>query len=293
MATYRVAHRERYTQILDETLGDERLSFRARGLLAFLLSKPDDWSVNSTSLARMTKEGRDAIRSALKELRRFGYVVQRQERDPDSGRWSTVCDVHERPQPSGEASPGHAGDVFSGAGRSGAGDPDAGDPDAGFLGPIPPTQIQKTDTETASRESASDSRRDDPESLLSKAVLEGGHLADARHLCDLLAASLRERGEPRARVTKKWLTDMEALLRIDGQDPESVERVIRWLDKGSDDVAAFWRPNVRSPGKLRSRYAQMREQYQRLRNARSGSPNETRAAIAELRREWADERTNG
>lgn len=85
-------------------------------------------------------------------------------------------------------------------------------------------------------------------------------------LCNMLANSIEGRGSKRPTVTEAWRNDMDRLVRIDGRDPVDVAKVIRWLDAGEDDVAAFWRPNIRSAKKLRSQWDRMREQYERERN---------------------------
>lgn len=107
--------------------------------------------------------------------------------------------------------------------------------------------------------------------------------SDARDLCNLLADSIAGRGAKRPNVTDAWVTEMERLVRIDGHSAEDVARVIRWLDTGRDDVAAFWQPNIRSPQKLRSQWDQMREQHHR-RNGKTG-----RAARDD--QAWEDGRT--
>ena len=74
----RVARRDRYTSVSRSTINDENLSFRARGILIWLLDKPDDWRVDSEQIAAAAKEGRDAVRTALNELVAAGYIVRMQ-----------------------------------------------------------------------------------------------------------------------------------------------------------------------------------------------------------------------
>jgi hypothetical protein len=76
-------------------------------VLAFLLAKPDDWETRTTDLPRTPEtpnvEGRDAVRTALKELRELGYMSQEREqyRDEETGKWlwRTVTVVRDFPEP--------------------------------------------------------------------------------------------------------------------------------------------------------------------------------------------------
>lgn len=96
MATIRIARRERYTSIDRRSINDERLTFKALGLLVWLLDKPDDWRIDSEAIAARRKEGRDAVRAALKELDTFGYLVRRKVQ-VEGGRWATECTIFEVP----------------------------------------------------------------------------------------------------------------------------------------------------------------------------------------------------
>ena len=80
----------------NRTLGDTSLSFRARGVLAFILSKPDHWRTSAANLARQAQEGRDAINTALGELEAAGYLERRRSQD-SAGRWRTENIVYDRP----------------------------------------------------------------------------------------------------------------------------------------------------------------------------------------------------
>jgi hypothetical protein len=91
------ARRERnFTMIDRDAVRDDRLSFRALGLLTWLLDHPDDWRISSEQLGRLGREGRDAIRSAMRELDEFGYLVRRRWRDA-KGHFRTEVLVIECP----------------------------------------------------------------------------------------------------------------------------------------------------------------------------------------------------
>ncbi|MEN8220831.1 MAG: helix-turn-helix domain-containing protein [Pseudomonadota bacterium] len=56
------------------SLEDITLSWRARGLLSYLLSRPDNWDIIINNLIKQSPDGRTTIRSSLKELEASGYL---------------------------------------------------------------------------------------------------------------------------------------------------------------------------------------------------------------------------
>ena len=77
-----------YTILANQILQDKRLSYKARGLFSYIWSRPKTWNVHMTDLINMsTKEGRDSIYSALKELESFNYLKREQGND---GRFSAT-----------------------------------------------------------------------------------------------------------------------------------------------------------------------------------------------------------
>jgi hypothetical protein len=83
----------------NEVLRDTRLSFRALGILAYVLSRPDNWRESAKELAAQGREGRGAILRALTELEEAGYRQTVRRRDPVTGRVSSAVTWYDQPQP--------------------------------------------------------------------------------------------------------------------------------------------------------------------------------------------------
>lgn len=81
MAVFRVERTQNYTVMSNYHLRDKKLSLKAKGLLSLMLSLPEDWDYTLAGLARISLEGKDAIRAAVVELERAGYVQRRQTTD--------------------------------------------------------------------------------------------------------------------------------------------------------------------------------------------------------------------
>lgn len=103
MRVIRVKHEAHYTMIRNKTLRDSRLSFKARGLLTYLLSLPDQTTVNREDLSKFGTEGEYAVRTALQELVKFGYIEHERVRG-ERGTWLTDTVVRECPSAEGRLS---------------------------------------------------------------------------------------------------------------------------------------------------------------------------------------------
>lgn len=106
MSVIRVHKRNRYV-IVDKTgLEDSRLSFKAKGLLAYLLSKPDNWEAQIEHLKTVSKDGRDSVRTGLKELEDYGYLYRAPVKGEDGKIKYWERNVYETP----ELNPYHEGE---------------------------------------------------------------------------------------------------------------------------------------------------------------------------------------
>ena len=81
MAVFRVERTNNYTVMSNYHLRDKTLSLKAKGLLSLMLSLPETWDYTLAGLARISLEGKDAIRAAVVELEKAGYVQRRQTTD--------------------------------------------------------------------------------------------------------------------------------------------------------------------------------------------------------------------
>lgn len=77
-----------YTMILNDSIRDSSLSWKARGILCYLLSLPDDWQLYMEELESHATDGETALRSGIEELERGGYISKRQLRDTGTGQIS-------------------------------------------------------------------------------------------------------------------------------------------------------------------------------------------------------------
>ena len=86
-----------FTVLPNRALRDPYLSYRARGVLAYVLSMPDNWRTSADTLARQGLEGRDAIRASINELIRAGYARRVKAQD-DRGRYTTELHFYDTPK---------------------------------------------------------------------------------------------------------------------------------------------------------------------------------------------------
>ncbi|MEX2982809.1 helix-turn-helix domain-containing protein [Streptomyces sp. C36] len=115
------ARKRAFTVLGNEVLRDRRLSFTARGILAFLLSLPDGAREDVRTLADKNPGlGRRGVAKAVEELIELGYYVRRTVRDEETGQVQTETYVFDTPQPAGAPFPVPAGTGEAEAGKAGA-----------------------------------------------------------------------------------------------------------------------------------------------------------------------------
>ena len=99
MAVFRVERNTGYTVMSNHHLRNKELSLKAKGLLSQMLSLPEDWDYTLAGLSHINREKIDAIREAVKELEKAGYIVRSRERDEKGRLRGADYVIYEQPQP--------------------------------------------------------------------------------------------------------------------------------------------------------------------------------------------------
>lgn len=98
MAVFRVERNTGYTVMSNHHLRNKELTLKAKGLLSQMLSLPEDWDYTLKGLSLINREQIDAIREAVRELERAGYIVRSRERDGKGRLRGADYVIYEQPQ---------------------------------------------------------------------------------------------------------------------------------------------------------------------------------------------------
>ncbi|MFH8405337.1 hypothetical protein ACH4FX_11275 [Streptomyces sp. NPDC018019] len=263
-----------FTVLPNSTLNDERLSFRARGILAWLISKPDNWQVRITAIAAAGKEGREAVAEAVRELKRFGYYRVVTERGP-GGRFVRFTEVYDTAQDwaaeeyeqlevrrlsrklakkleSEAQDPSATEDGFPGVGSPGVGSPEAGAP--GVLGSNHNQHLQKEIPPTPAADAAGEPLPGGGGEPASAAVeVEGMSSRGCAAHRDVPGRSCRACGtSPRAQREAEKRAERERVKRAERAANESTLAEVR-SRPGGDGLSEVARRRIEEMRKARQR----------------------------------------
>jgi hypothetical protein len=121
--TIRIAKVCHYTQIHNSLLEDPNLSWQAKGVLAFLLSRKSGWTISSRHLATVSKGGIDQVQRTLRELQSARYIYREQLRDERGRLGDWVSWIYESPDANDRPKD------FTGNGKPDRSKPDRSKPD--------------------------------------------------------------------------------------------------------------------------------------------------------------------
>ena len=94
---FRNKKEQNYTTIDNRVIQSEELSWKAKGILVYLLSLPHDWDLHLSEVARHATDGKHSLKSGVKELRENGFVEYKKIKD-DEGKFKHIYNVYEYPK---------------------------------------------------------------------------------------------------------------------------------------------------------------------------------------------------
>ena len=97
MAVFRVEKNKGYTVMSNHHLRNKELTLKAKGLLSQMLSLPENWDYTLAGLSHINKESIDAIRTAVLELEKAGYIKRSQGRDEKGKMTAITYTIYEQP----------------------------------------------------------------------------------------------------------------------------------------------------------------------------------------------------
>lgn len=238
--------------LLDNRIAaDERLSWQARGLLIYLLTKPDHWEVSVAQLIKQTqgsskRTGRDGVYSIINELINAGYMRRTVTRDCDGGFDGTEYEVFESPK----IEPPHTDNPETEA------PPDTDSPYTDKPYPANPTQV------STEGKVSTDSKK----TTCQKTKFSDDDMRAAKYMLDQILVDLPDYKDYNL---KTWADHIRLMRERDGRTHLDMCRYWKWARKHH-----FWHKNILSPAKLRKQFdrltLEMRDSHVKP-NQRSGS----------------------
>ncbi len=88
---------DQFTQIANGLFRDSRLSYKAKGIFGYISTHQDGWQVTVAGLVRTGPDGRDAVRTGLKELETHGYLIRERLRRTNGTLGEIVYSITDHP----------------------------------------------------------------------------------------------------------------------------------------------------------------------------------------------------
>ena len=221
----RVEKNRNYTTIHNEFLKRKDLSWKAKGIMTYLLSLPDDWVVNLDEIKRNATDGESSFRSGWKELVSAGYVSRQPVRDEKTKKidyWETVIKESVSESKSHNVENHNVG--------------------------IHQVGNHKVDNREllSTKELSTNIQSTNKSTSRSKLKFETHHLKLAELLYKEILHNNPQHKKPNL---ESWANDFRLMMEIDKREGKEIQELI--LFSQSHD---FWYKNILSAGKLREKY---------------------------------------
>lgn len=227
---HRIRKETNFTIIHNEVIQRKDLSWKAKGIMVYVFSLPDDWVINLNEIMTHATDGETSFRSGWNELIKAGYVERKRVRDPETKkiiRWDTY--IYEKVDVKGKKPHSEKLDI----GKEDVGKEDVGNDKLLSTNSTKDLKNKERVNEKRSRDSTNVKYNDT-------------HLELAKLLWKRVKANMPIAKEPNF---DNWADDIRLMFEQDDRTELEVRNAINWSQSNK-----FWKSNVRSANKLRSQY---------------------------------------
>jgi len=222
-------HKNENFTVLDNRPSQNRnLSWKAKGLLTYLLTLPSDWDVKLSDLENRSTDGRDSTNAGIKELIEAGYITRVPIKE--NGKFMGYdYSVSETPPAPGKKEPER---VF----RNGSPATEN------------PTLLSTPEPRTEKQTKKEEFPQDSPPVVLATLLLTEHRKIDEKFLVGKETASVQ-----------RWAADIDKLLRLDRRTVDEVRRVIVWCqsEQSRGSGTFWWATNILSGATLREKFPKL------------------------------------
>ncbi len=250
-----------YTVINNTFIRDTGLSWKAKGVMTYLLSLPDNWEIRLSEVKNHATDGKDSLYSAVKELKEKGYLVYIKERNEKGGfTGKVIYERHEIPIPQDQRNKKKDKDRNTEIPKS------VNTENREIRNtenqPLLNTKFKqntefKINTNDVANSEELPCREEQPQETTIKIPVS----QEAVDLAQYLYSSLLE-DDPKLKKTSRqldtWARDIDKLHRLDGRDWEEITDVMEWARSDT-----FWKPNIQSGSKFREKFTTLLGQMKR------------------------------
>ena len=213
----RIDSRQSFTCVTNDIINDKRLDWKELGLLIYLLSKPDNWTVHTNQLVKERNLGRDGVRMIMKKLQECGYMGYHRDSGGKTYWW-----VSEKPQ---------TDNPYKGVEKPQTEKPHVENP----VVLVNTDCLVNTDIKTTtSRKSKKHGQQD---------------MEMAEGMLSLIRAINPHQKQPNM---DSWANTIRLMVERDGIPYQEIARVFQWANEDN-----FWKSNILSPEKLRKQFDQL------------------------------------
>jgi hypothetical protein len=254
MGIYRVKKSTNYVVMNRTALNDDRLSWKAKGIIAYMLSMPDDWKFYVSEITKHAKDGEDSLRTGIKELKENGYIKRFPVKDEQTKKiieWETH--VHESPQVE---------------------KPHLEKPHLEKPYVENPTLLSIDSTKYLNKLNTDKPSTDNTSSHKYKTC----DMEMAQQLFDRMLENNENAKKPNLH---KWADEFRLMRERDNRTEEQIKYLIDWTQSDS-----FWKGNILSPTKLRKQFDQLAVRVKEEIN-KQGKSRKPKAY--QSLQDWADE----